>query len=375
MSQQPAGDKTEKATPQQLKKAREKGQVPRSKDLATAALFIGASLMMLASADWFARHAAEVMRFNMEVSYDDLMRDDVMMSHLGASLLHLMSMVGPLFLLLAVLAMVSGSMPGGFNFAVDSIKFKGSRISPLQGFKRMFSLKSLVELVKSILKISLLLGTLYWLLRGRLAGLLGLYQLPMDQAIAEGVSFLASGVLALGVMLLFIALIDVPWQMFDHQKQLKMTRQQVKDEHKQMEGKPEVKARIRQIQQKMARSRADTAVPKADVVLINPSHFSVALQYDPQRADAPFVIAKGEDELALHIRQLAKTHGVEVVSSPPLARAVYYSTQVEQQIPQALFVAVAQVLSYVLQLKAYRQGKQAKPDALPSFHIPKSLRH
>ncbi|GAA4888830.1 flagellar biosynthesis protein FlhB [Ferrimonas pelagia] len=373
MSQESA-DKTEKATPQQLKKARDKGQVPRSKDLATAVLFIGASLMILATADWFARHAAELMQFNMALTHEDLWREDVMLIHIGASLMHLLSMLGPLFILLGVLAAVAGSLPGGPLLSGSNLKFKGERISPLKGFKRMFSMKSLVELVKSILKISLLLGTLYWLLRGRLSGLLGLYQLPLDQAIAEGVSFLATGVLTLGVMLLFIALIDVPWQMFDHAKNLKMSRQQVKDEHKQMEGKPEVKARIRQIQQKMARSRADTAVPKADVVLINPSHYSVALQYDPQRADAPFVIAKGEDELALHIRHLAKQHGVEVVSSPPLARAVYYSTQVEQQIPQALFVAVAQVLSYVLQLKAFRQGRQTKPEPLPSFHIPKSLR-
>ncbi|MBY5992004.1 flagellar biosynthesis protein FlhB [Ferrimonas balearica] len=371
---QSSADKTEKATPQQLKKARDKGQVPRSKDLATAALFIGCALMLLASADWFARGTAELLRFNFSLTREDLMEPDIMVRHVGASLVAMINLLGPLFILIALLALVAGAMPGGPLLSLKNAQFKGSRINPISGLKRMFSMKSVVELVKSILKVSLILTTLYLLLRSRLEGLLGLYRLPLDQAVREGISFLAFGVLTLGVVLLFIALIDVPWQIFDHKKQLKMTRQQVKDEHKQMEGKPEVKARIRQIQQKMARSRADAAVPKADVLLTNPSHFAVALKYDPERADAPFVIAKGTDELALHMRQLARLHGVETVEAPPLARAVYHSTQVDQMIPQALFVAVAQVLSYVLQLKAHRQGRQQRPDPLPSFHIPKHLR-
>ncbi|MBY5980667.1 flagellar biosynthesis protein FlhB [Ferrimonas balearica] len=372
---QSAADKTEKATPQQIKKAREKGQVPRSKDLATAALFIGCALMLLASADWFARGTADLLRYNMSLTREDLIAPDVMVRHVGASLVAMINLLSPLFLLIAVLALVAGALPGGPLLSLKNAEFKGSRIDPIAGIKRMFSMKSLVELIKSILKVSLILGTLYFLLRGRLEGLLGLYRMPLDQAVAEGVSFLAFGILTLGVVLLFIALIDVPWQIYDHQKELKMTRQQVKDEHKQMEGKPEVKARIRQIQQKMARSRAETAIPKADVLLTNPQHYAIALKYEPDRADAPFVLAKGTDELALHMRQLARRHGVEIIEAPPLARAVYHSTQVDQMVPQALYVAIAQVLSYVLQLKAFRRGQQQRPEPLPSFHIPKHLRH
>ena len=154
-----------------------------------------------------------------------------------------------------------------------------------------------------------------------------------------------------------------------------MSRQEVKDEHTQQEGKPEIKAKIRQIQQRMARSRADTTIPKADVLLVNPTHYAVALKYNPDLADAPYVITKGTEELALYMRELAKKHDIEIIDIPPLTRAIYHSTQVDQQIPSALFIAIAHVLSYVMQIKASRKGLQQKPEPLPHFFIPPNLRH
>ena len=239
----------------------------------------------------------------------------------------------------------------------------------------MASIKSLIELIKSILKIVLLISIMLIFLEKNLQTLLSYSQLPIDEAVRHGIDMLSAGMLYLGLGMLMITFIDVPYQYWDHHNKLKMTSQDVKDEHKQQEGKPEIKAKMRQLQQRIGRSRADVAIPQADVLLVNPNHYAVALKYDLEKADAPYVLTKGTDELALYMRQLAQRHDVEVIELPPLARAVYYSTQVEQQIPAALFIAIAHVLSYVLQIKAARQGTQIRPDPLPNFFIPKHLRH
>jgi len=374
MSKDTGQSKTEKATPQKLKKAREQGQVPRSKDLAATALIIGCSLMLTASADWFATRVARVAQFNMSLTKAELDEPGMMMSHLGTSLVEILNILGPIIVLIAVLASVAGSMPGGPVLNFKNAAFKYSRIDPIAGIGRMFSVKSLVELVKSILKIVLLIGIMFTFLEHNLQSLLSYSQLPIDEAVRNGIDILSLGMLYLGLGMLVITFIDVPYQYWHHHNELKMSRQDVKDEHKQQEGKPEIKAKIRQLQQRIGRSRADVAIPQADVLLVNPSHYAVALKYDVEKADAPYVLTKGTDELAIYMRQIAKHHDVEVIELPPLARAIYYSTQVEQQIPAALFIAIAHVLSYVLQIKAARQGKQRKPDPLPNFFIPQHLR-
>ncbi|ABV34699.1 flagellar biosynthetic protein FlhB [Shewanella sediminis HAW-EB3] len=374
MSKDTGQSKTEKATPQKLKKAQDQGQVPRSKDLAATALIIGCSLMLTASADWFATRVARVAQYNMSLTKAELDEPGMMMSHLGTSLVEILNILGPIIVLIAVLAMVAGSMPGGPVFNFKNAAFKYSRIDPIAGIGRMFSMKSLVELVKSILKIVLLIGIMFTFLEHNLQSLLGYSQLPIDEAVRKGIDILSLGMLYLGIGMLVITFIDVPYQYWHHHNELKMSRQDVKDEHKQQEGKPEIKAKIRQLQQRIGRSRADVAIPQADVLLVNPNHYAVALKYDVEKADAPYVLTKGTDELALYMRQIAKHHDVEVIELPPLARAIYYSTQVEQQIPAALFIAIAHVLSYVLQIKAARQGKQQRPDPLPNFFIPPHLR-
>lgn len=374
MSQQSGADKTEQATPQKLRKAREQGQVPRSKDLASSALIIGCSLMLFTSADWFASGIREMAAHNMMVTREELDTPGMMMRHAGESLLAMLEVLAPLFFMVLLLALVSGALPGGPVFNLTLLEFKGSRIDPIKGLGKLFSSRSLVELLKSVLKVSLLLTIMWLFLSHNLTYLLNISMLPLDEAVSRGIELISLALMYLGAGLLLITFIDVPYQYWQHQKELKMTKQEVKDEHKQMEGKPEIKAKIRALQQQMSRSRAEVSVPQADVILVNPSHYAVALKYDPKRAEAPFVIGKGIDEVALYMRELARRHNVEVVSAPPLARAVYHSTQIEQQIPAGLFKAVAHVLHYVLQIRAARQGKSAMPSPLPNFDIPPHLR-
>lgn len=367
--------KTEKATPQKLRKAREQGQVPRSKDLAASALIIGCSLMLTTSADWMAARVAELTRTNMAFTKAQLDEPGMITRHMAHAMLEILNILGPLFLMVAIIAMVAGAMPGGLIFSFNNANFKYSRIDPIAGIGRMASVKSLVELVKSILKIVLLIGIMWFFLQKNLQSLMAISQLPVDEAVAKGVDMLSLAMLYLGLGLLLITFIDVPYQYWSHHKELRMSLQEVKDEHKQQDGKPEIKAKIRQMQQRISRSRADISVPKADVLLVNPSHYAVALKYDLDKADAPYVVAKGTDELALYMRDIAKRHDVEVLELPPLTRAIYYSTQIEQQIPAGLFVAIAHVLTYVMQLRAARQGMQAEPAPLPHFFIPEHLQH
>ncbi|WP_299002533.1 flagellar biosynthesis protein FlhB [uncultured Shewanella sp.] len=375
MSKNTGQDKTEKATPQKLKKARQEGQVPRSKDLASSSLIIGCSLMLIASADWFGDRVSKLTQMNMNITKAELDRPGMLLQHLGATLVEMLNILTPLFIMVAVIAMVAGALPGGPVFSFKNVEFKYSRIDPIPGMGRMISAKSFVELIKSVLKITLLIGIMWSFLSSHLQILLSYSQLPVDEAVSRGISMLSEGMLYLGVGLLLITFIDVPYQYWQHHKDLKMSRQDVKDEHKQQEGKPEVKQKIRQLQQRIGRSRADVAIPQADVLLVNPTHYAVALKYDTSKADAPYVLTKGVDELALYMRQIASKNDVEIIELPPLTRAIYYSTQVEQQIPSALFIAIAHVLSYVIQIKAARQGKQQKPAPLPHFFIPQHLRH
>ncbi|MBM7071614.1 flagellar biosynthesis protein FlhB [Shewanella sp. 202IG2-18] len=375
MSENSAQDKSEQATPQKLKKAKEEGQVPRSKDLASSALImVGAGLLMSYQTE-IASQIVELTQFNMMIDKNALREADILQLHLASSLMSVVTILAPILLILMLTTIVTGSLPGGVVLSGKNLGFKYNRIDPIKGIGRIFSTRSLVELLKSVLKIILLAGIMINLLSNELPSLLGYSQLAVDEAITQGIHMLAMGMLYLSLGLLIITFIDVPYQFWQHGKELRMSKQEIKEEQKQQEGSPEVKGRIRQLQQKISRSRADVSIPQADVLLVNPTHYSVALKYDEQKSDAPYVLTKGTDELALYMKQIAKKHDVEIVEIPALTRAVYYSTQVEQQIPAALFVAIAHILNYVMQLRAARQGKQKAPAPLPNFFIPPHLRH
>ncbi|WP_318463602.1 flagellar biosynthesis protein FlhB [Photobacterium leiognathi] len=375
MSQSSAQDKTEKATPQKIRKAREQGQIPRAKDFTAATIFIAVVVFFYFQIDAIWQALNGVFKLNMTISRDGLRSPWLAIEALGTSLAIIIQLLLPLFCLILITAIASSLLIGGWLFYPEGVLPKLSKIDPIAGIKRMFSTRSLVELLKSTLKVCVIFLLLYLYLDANLSRLLGMQNLPLKQGVSLILTILFHGILLMGVALLLFGLIDIPYQKWEHAKELKMTKQELKEEFKSNEGNPEIKQRIRQIQQQFARRKIDKAVPKADVVIVNPTHYAVAIKYDTTLSEAPFVVAKGIDEAAMHIQTIAKQHDVEILHSPPLTRAIYHSTQIEQAIPSQLYVAVAHILTYVLQLKAFRQGKGNQPQTLPNFVIPKHLQH
>jgi flagellar biosynthetic protein FlhB len=248
-------------------------------------------------------------------------------------------------------------------------------LDPIAGIKRMFSLNSLVELGKGIAKVSLIIAIACVLLMSMKGELLGLSREPLEAAIVHSTSLSLWAAIFLSSATVIIAMVDVPFQMFQHKKKLRMSRQDIKDELKDTEGKPEVKSKVRQMQMQMAQNRMMAEVPDADVVITNPTHYSVALKYNPESSGAPILVAKGADHIALKIREIAKANDVEFVESPALARSIFYTTELEQEVPEGLYVAVAQVLAYVFQLRQFRQGHGKRPYYVANPNIPPDLRH
>ncbi|MGF1702732.1 flagellar biosynthesis protein FlhB [Photobacterium makurazakiensis] len=373
--QQSSQDKSEKPSPQKLRKAQREGQVARSKEFVVGVLFITIAVFLWAYGDFLGQRAEQLFTMNYELSAAELKEPDIMTRKLAESVRLLAGLFVPMAMVLILVTILASMIPGGWVMSLKPIQPKLNKISPLAGLKRLFSIKSLVELVKSILKITLISTVLYILLNNNLGSLLAAQRAPFEQGVGITLGHIIKALIYFGVVVLLIGFIDMPYQLWNHTKELKMTKQEVKDEHKNSEGRPEVKQRIRQLQQQMSRRRIDNAVPAADVILTNPTHYAVALKYDLSRSGAPFVVAKGEDEMALRIKNIAKKHDIEVMNLPPLTRAIYFNTRIDQEIPGPLFVAVAHVLTYVMQLKAYKTGNKDKPQPLPSLVIPKHLRH
>ncbi|MEL6117968.1 flagellar biosynthesis protein FlhB, partial [Photobacterium sp. SP02] len=318
MSDQSTQDKTEKATPQKIRKAREQGQIPRAKDLTAAVIFIVVVYFFSVQLEAIWDALSGVFRFNMQLTREDLQSPWQGIEHMGQSLAILIELLLPLFAVILLAAIAGSLMLGGWLFYPAGVLPKLSKISPIAGIKRMFSIRSLVELLKSTLKVTVIFLLLYTYLDSHLAELMAMQNLPLRQGVVAVMSILFHGVLLMGVALIIFGLLDVPYQRWEHLKQLKMTKQETKEEYKNNEGRPEVKQRIRQIQQQFARRKVEKTVPQADVVITNPTHYAVAIKYDPTMYDAPFVVAKGVDEMALHIQRIARENNVEILNSPPL---------------------------------------------------------
>ncbi len=366
-------ERTEQATPRRLEQAREEGQVPRSRELATAAILLAGSGALLFSAPLLGERFAALARAAFGFSRDGLADPGLMAALLGAATLTALGALVPVFLLLMVAAVVGPAALGGWLFSSRALAPKLERLDPVRGLQRMFSMRSLVELLKAVAKVLLVAGVavlLLWTLRGQL---LAIGAEPVGPAIAHALRLVGLSALALSASTLLIAAVDVPFQLFDHARKLRMTTQQVRDEIKETEGRPEVKSRIRQLQRQLARSRMMAAVPSADVVITNPTHFAVALRYQAGHALAPVLVAKGSDLIALKIREIAEAHGVAVVSAPRLARAVYYSTEIDESIPAGLYLAVAQVLAYVFHLRNHRRGRGPAPELPPELPVPDGM--
>ncbi|HMN43163.1 MAG TPA: flagellar type III secretion system protein FlhB [Povalibacter sp.] len=366
MSEQSNDDKSEKASAQKLRKGREKGQVARSRDWATAVgIFVCLQLIVMLTPGYledlrllFARSFAPLLGApgDLETANSALFATTMML---------IVKMVLPLFAV-PVIVGIASMYPGGWIMSAAPLAPKLERVSPMSYFKRIFKMKHVVETVTAALKAAALLAVLYYMARGSVDDYLRLQSLPLDQALYAAAQLMLDGVMALCAVFIGFALIDLPVQSFVFLRDQRMSKREVKEEHKSNEGRPEVRQRIRQLQTQMARRGMRKTIPTADVVIVNPEHYAVALKYDEKRAAAPFVIAKGIDEMALYIRQIATGHGVEIVPLPPLARAIYNTSQVNQQIPAALYQAVARVLGYVLQIKAFRNGRRRSQPDLPS---------
>lgn len=369
-------ERTEEPTSKRLEQAREKGQVARSKELGTAAVLLAASVGFAMTGPSIAISLYTMMKqiFSME-------RDQIFDTN---SMFRVWGVVGnelawPLLSFIALLAFVSflgNIVLGGMSFSVKAFMPKGSKLNPMNGFKRMFGTQALVELTKGIAKFSVVALSAYFLLTFYFYDILMLSSDHLPGNVYHALDLLVWMFIVLCSSMLLIVIIDVPFQIWNHNKQLKMTKQEVKDEYKDTEGKPEVKGRIRQMQHEMAQRRMMTEVPKADVIVVNPEHYAVAVKYDVTRSSAPFLIAKGLDDVAFKIREIAREHNVAIVSAPPLARAIYHTTKIDQQVPEGLFTAVAQVLAYVFQLRQYQKGKGRKPKPIPYKQpIPDDLKY
>lgn len=369
-------DKTEDPTDKRKKDAREKGEIARSKELNTVVVTLAGAGALLAFGGALAETLMELMRSNFSLSREVLIDERSMGLFLLASGKLALWATQPVLILLFVVSFVGPVALGGFLFSGSLLQPKFSRMNPLSGIKRMFSVNALTELIKAMAKFVLILVVALFVLLADRDALLSIANEPLEQAIIHSVQVVGWSALWMASGLLLIAAVDVPFQLWQAHKKLKMTKQEVRDEYKNSEGKPEVKQRIRQLQREVSQRRMMAAVPEADVIITNPTHYAVALKYDPEKGGAaPLLLAKGSDFIALKIREIAGEHKIQILQSPELARAIYYSTELEQEIPAGLYLAVAQVLAYVFQIRQYRAGKGKPPEPLKDqLPIPPDLR-
>lgn len=346
-----AGEKTEKATPRKRQEVRKKGQVAKSADVTAAFLMLIVFLVLSFSSGMWGDAITRLFRQSFQhYFFMDVTIDSVQLIFVDL-LQQLALLVGPIFLAAIAAALFANFVQVGFLFTTEPLQMKLSKLDPIQGFKRIFSLRALVELLKSILKVLFVGVVTFSILWMHIDDILSLsYKSIGAIAATLGRLTIQMGLVA-SVALLFLSLFDYLYQRYDFEKNIRMSKQDIKDEYKKTEGDPLIKSRIKQKQREMAMRRMMQEVPKADVVITNPTHFAVALKYDEQQADAPIVVAKGADYMAQKIKDIAKKNDVMIVENRPLARALYDQTDVGMVIPEAFFKAVAEILAYVYKTK------------------------
>jgi flagellar biosynthetic protein FlhB len=344
-------EKTEKPTGKKLEKAREKGQVPKSPEVSSAFIILCVTTVLLAAGPWIFRSLMELMQGVFQNLGTLNLQGDSVRTFLGEIFIRFLIIMAPIMISVVVVGIAANVVQVGFLFTMEPLTPKLSKFNPITGMKKFVSLRSLTELVKSVLKI-LYIGTIAWLvLRGELDSLPSLIHMSVGQIIGFiGVTCLKV-MFYVGLAMMVLAVIDFTYQRWQHNKDLMMTKQEVKDEHKQSEGDPKVKSRIRQVQREMAARRMMAAVPDADVVITNPTHLAIAIKYDSKEMFAPQIVAKGAGLVAERIRAIAGENDVPVVENKPLARALFKDTDVDDFVPAELFRAVAEVLAYVYRLK------------------------
>ncbi len=369
-------EKTEDPTSKRLEDSKKKGQIARSKETGTAFVLIMSAVSLLLYGPDIAGGLKTVMGRMLSLNRNETYDTTKMFAVWSDIANELVFGLAMFVLIIIVAAFIGNTFLGGFNFSWSAAAPKANKLSPAKGFKRMFGPQAAIELVKALLKFFLVAGFAILLIKLFFYEILHLSLETTPGNIKHSLEILSWVFLGLACTLIIVALVDAPFQLWNHNKQLKMSLQEVKDEYKNSEGDPQIKARIRRTQREMSQRRMMQDVPDADVIVTNPTHYSVAIQYDTDKSGAPILLAKGIDQLAFHIRNIAKENDVPIIESPVLARSLYHTTEVGQQIPDQLFVAVAQVLAYVYQLKQYETGKGRRPTKLnDKLPIPKELQY
>jgi flagellar biosynthetic protein FlhB len=363
-------EKTEDPTQKKLNDAKKKGQVPRSKELNSMAIMVIGSASLMTLGSYMIGSISTMMEQALSLSRTEIFDSKSLLPRFESSLFDALTGISPFLFLMTVVALFTPLALGGWAFSVGALAFKADRISPLSGLKRIFGPKGLMELVKALLKLVFVSSVAIVFLWIKKNEFLGLSALPLTAALQHGAWLIGMCFLVVSSSLFFIAAIDVPFQLWDHSKKLKMTLQEVRDEMKDTEGKPEVKSKVRQMQQEMAQRRMMDAVPEADVIITNPTHYAIALKYEYESMAAPVVVAMGKDLIAFRIREIAQENDVEIFEAPPLARALYAQSELKKEIPGQLFFAVAQVLAFVFQLRTARQQGLVMPQRPDPYMSP-----
>jgi flagellar biosynthesis protein FlhB len=362
-------ERTESPTQKRLDDARARGQVPRSRDLTAAAVVLAGGLGLRSMGSVFGGRMLAMMRDNLAFTRDAAMDNGWMLHQFERSALQGALAIAPLIGLLMAAALLAPLAIGGWTFSGEALIPDFGRLNPVTGLGRVFSVRGLIELSKALARFFVVAIVAVVVLRKQFHSFSQLELEPYGEAISHALSLAGTAMIALGGALGAIALIDVPLSIWQFNKQMRMTRQEIRDEHKETEGSPEIKSRVRRAQQAMARKRMMQQVPKANVIITNPTHFAVALQYDESTMRAPIVLAKGQDLIAARIREIATEHQIPLIEAPPLARALHASCELGDEIPARLYAAVAKILVYVYQLRTARRRGEPNP-VMPPIEVP-----
>ena len=358
-------EKTEEPTARRLSKAREEGQIARSTEITIAASVISVAIYIYLFGSSLLGNVANI--FAQGLVFDSLavLEPQVAAGRLADAMIEALFSILPILVLTGVVVLVCSGLIGGYNFSWKSLQPKASKFNPIAGFKRMFGIQALVNLGKSIAKFLLVGGVTYLLIDASITEFAEISLMALEPGLTVSASILTTAFLVASSTLIIIALIDAPYQVYQHNQKMKMSLKEVKDERKDTEGSPEVKQRIRQKQREVSAARMLEAIAEADVVITNPEHFAVALAYDPSSEDPPKVVAKGTDLMAERIRERAGEEGVPLFQSPVLARALFFTTEIEAFIPEPLFEAVAQVIAYIFNINSINRSSNLRDKPVP----------
>ncbi len=367
-------EKTEEPTERKLQKAREDGQLARSKELATSVVLIVSALSLILFGHFLVKAIYQIAIYNFSFERDAAFDYRYLFAHLSDSLQEGFTSLIPIFILLLVAAIVGPISLSGWNFSSKAIAPKFDRMDPLKGVKRMVSKEALMELLKGWAKVLVVATASVLAFAYHVEDIQALVHESIENGMLHLMHILLWAFFIICCSSLAIAAIDVPFQVTSHTQKMRMTMQEVKDEFKNTEGKPEVKSKLRQLQREASQRQMMGNIPDADVVITNPDHFAVALKYKPNEMPAPLLVAKGADEVAEKIKEIAREYNIPVICIPPLARSIFHFTKIDEEIPEGLYLAVAQVLAYVYQVNQWKKGFGQKPQGQPDYPIPDDLR-